>query len=397
MILHLFPDEKFIDGAIDAFEHVYPNKNKYLVGLTDDNIRYIKKYIDIVLIAPIGSQKYQDYIGDITKYEAVVIHYLDDQKLKIIKNAPIGVNFVWISWGGDVYNRLSSWRYKLYGKATEIAITKSTSRNIYYFIIKKSFPYRLFQNIKAELKLELFRRVIRKINYFSTVLLPEKNIVQKHYQIRGSYVPFNYSNPDSLNAHYHEKFNLNKTGSNNNILLGNSAAPTNNHIEAINFLSKFELGETKVIIPLSYGANHNYINNIKEHGEKVLGKNFFPLNSMLQLDEYHKLISSCSVCIMNHYRQNGMGNVIFMIWIGTKVFLSERNPAYSYFKKLGVHIYSIENDLKKVNDGDIFNSLPHIAKIQNRRIMEECFSYDIMLKRTDNFINIISSTLTDSK
>ena len=45
MILHLFPDDKFIDGAVDQFEHVYPNNNKYIIGVKESNyrIKYIKK------------------------------------------------------------------------------------------------------------------------------------------------------------------------------------------------------------------------------------------------------------------------------------------------------------------------------------------------------------------
>src|SRR5699024_9686212 len=56
-----------------------------------------------------------------------------------------------------------------------------------------------------------------------------------------------------------------------NILLGNSASFTNNHLEAIDWLSDLDLTGRKVIIPLNYG-NPKLAKNIEEYAIEKLGK-----------------------------------------------------------------------------------------------------------------------------
>lgn len=389
MLLHLVTDDKFIDAMINSFETVYPNKNKFLVGV--NSYEYKLKYInqkDKVFIAPYGSKEYYNFIGDITEYDAVILHYLDIPKLKIVQDAPDRVKFVWNSWGADIYNRLPIWRYKLYGKQTERLVARILSSNIWEYYLRISISFRLLQNIRAELKLKQIRKILHKITYFSTVLPPEKYIIKKHYQIKGIYVPFNYT-LNLLNSENYKKF-INKNVEIKNILLGNSAAATNNHIEILEILSKFNLSERKIITPLSYGGNSKYVARIKACGQQIFGNNFFSLDSMLNKYEYFDLISSCSICIMNHYRQNGMGNVIFMIWLGVKVFLSERNPAYSYFKSLNIVLYSVEKELNAYTDDTVFDRLPEDIRESNRKIIENLYSYDATLKKIANFVNVIT-------
>jgi len=396
MILHIFPDEKFIDMAIDNFERVYPGRHKYLVGIDNKyvEIKHIKKNIDKVLIAAYGSSEFYYLMGNLLEYEAVVLHYLDKPKSEIIKNSPEGVNFVWNSWGGDIYNGLSSCRYKLYGRTTKRLFLKSISKNIFEYYLRISIPFELIRIVRAEVSLKKIRMAVCKINYFSTVLPPEKQFIYKHFHIRGRYIDYNYASKDFFNMEIYNKINSNVKVS-KNILLGNSAAPTNNHIEVINLLSTFNIGENKVYVPLSYGANENYISEINKHGTELLGQNYFPLNTMLPIKEYYDLISSCTVCIMNHYRQNGMGNVIFMLWLGAKVFLSERNPAYIYFIELGVIVFSIEKELTNSSNLYIFDELPNFIKSSNKSILEKQFGYELILKRIENFVNVITQKTQD--
>jgi len=391
MILHIFPDEKFIDLAIDNFEKVYPNKHKYLIGINNNDLqlKYVKKNLQKVQIASYYSPEFYAIIGNLLQYDAVVLHYLDTPKIDLIKKSPEGVNFVWNSWGGDIYNDLSSWRYKLFGPLTSKSIAYAISNNLIEYYIRISYPFKFLKNIKAELKLYLLKKTIRKISFLSTVITSEKIIIDTIFNLKCNYVPFNYFG-DMFNSADYEKYRISGAEF-KNILLGNSAAPTNNHIEAINLLSKFKFNEQKIYTPLSYGAEIKYIDKIKLHGTEKLGENFLPLDKILPFNEYFELISSCSVCIMNHYRQNGMGNVIFMLWIGSKVFLSEKNPSFLFLKNLGLIIYSIEIDIESNNNVSIFDSLKDAEKLNNKKIIEEQYGYDIILKRIRNFTDEITN------
>ena len=92
---------------------------------------------------------------------------------------------------------------------------------------------------------------------------------------------------------------------------------------------------------------------------------------------------------MNHYRQQAMGNILIALWMGAKLFLSLRNPAYSFLNNMGVKLFSIEKDLYKNKislDGlfekDIFN---------NREILKKYYGHEQVLERTRNLLNTISN------
>ena len=69
------------------------------------------------------------------------------------------------------------------------------------------------------------------------------------------------------------------------IQLGNSATPTNNHIEAIDWLAQMELGARRVIVPLSYGSDE-YRDMVCAYGKKRLGDTFQPVTDFMPFDEY---------------------------------------------------------------------------------------------------------------
>ena len=70
----------------------------------------------------------------------------------------------------------------------------------------------------------------------------------------------------------------------------------------------------------------------------------------MPLSDYTKLMQTCKVVIMNHYRQQAVGNIISAVYLGAKVFLNKENSAYLYLKGLGCPIYEITEDLNCHND-----------------------------------------------
>jgi hypothetical protein len=55
----------------------------------------------------------------------------------------------------------------------------------------------------------------------------------------------------------------------------------------------------------------------------------------MPLTDYLDLVSSCSYQVMNHIRQQGVGNILIMLYLGAMVFLLQENPCLSYFKEHG--------------------------------------------------------------
>ena len=97
--------------------------------------------------------------------------------------------------------------------------------------------------------------------------------------------------------------------------------------------------------------------------------NLHPLVEFMPLNDYNQTIRQCGIVIMGHYRQQAVGNVLAMIWMGAKVYLDERNSLYHYLKRIGISVFSIEKELVPKNL-KIFNKLTRDEIIQNRKFLK---------------------------
>ncbi|MCY1532519.1 TDP-N-acetylfucosamine:lipid II N-acetylfucosaminyltransferase [compost metagenome] len=153
-----------------------------------------------------------------------------------------------------------------------------------------------------------------------------------------------------------------------NILIGNSATSTNNHLDVFKILLKYNLSGKKLIVPLSYG-DEKYKSLIVSAGYKYFGSTFDPVLDFMPLDQYNNKLSTCGIAIMNHYRQQAIGNIISLLSQGCKVYLSKFATSYPYFKRLGFFIYSVEDDLLTAS----FNNLKQEEALQNKLIVKHYF------------------------
>ena len=127
---------------------------------------------------------------------------------------------------------------------------------------------------------------------------------------------------------------------------------SNNHLEVFEILSKIDLNGRKIILPLSYGDN-KYRDEILKLGNVAFPRNLQPLTKFYPINEYNDIIKTCSVFIMNSYRQQGIGNIFAMLWMGAKVYLDERNTTYHYLKRINCSVFSVNKDLNPLNN-DVF-------------------------------------------
>ena len=124
-------------------------------------------------------------------------------------------------------------------------------------------------------------------------------------------------------------------------MLGNSASFSNNHVEIIDKLLTLELGNVKVIIPLSYG-DKKYGKYIADYAKWNLGKNAFPMLDFVPYDQYAELLASCGVVIMNHIRQQALGNVMQALMNGSRIYLNEQSTLYEFLVASGFHLSTIQ-------------------------------------------------------
>ena len=107
-----------------------------------------------------------------------------------------------------------------------------------------------------------------------------------------------------------------------NILVGNSATPTNRHTEVFALLKKYADRDIKVFVALSYG-DEQYRESVIEQGKKIFGDKFYPLTTFVSKDEYARFLTSIDVGIFANDRQQAMGNIVALLYAGKKLYMRD--------------------------------------------------------------------------
>ena len=362
--LHIINDEKFVDNLIDNYEEVYPNRNRYIVVLknTNKDVRFVKQKdkIELVyyklLISYIKRSDLQEY--------AIFIHGLDRVKLKLLQSFNSNEKVIVHFWGADIY---------LLPKFTNKLLLSKTKE-----IFKKLSPllYRLKDRYRGFYYHYRYKKLLKKVTFYSTVVPTEKKYVEK-YLPNARYVYFNYVDIGTLRL---ENFSAKSDAK--DILIGNSSSFSSNHIEVFEAISNIvSLERVNKILPINYG-NNAYAKELIDYLKKANLQNYVPITEFLPPEQYVKMLSNCSIAIMNHQRQQAVGNILICLWLGMRVFLSERNPVYDYFKNMGIEIYSIENDFAKFSS---FEPLEESIMDNNNDILSSIYSKE----KTKEYINRI--------
>ena len=92
---------------------------------------------------------------------------------------------------------------------------------------------------------------------------------------------------------------------------------------------------------------------------------------------------------MNHYRPQALGNIITALWIGARVFMSERSIQYEYFKTKGIVLFSIEKELNFLLDSSGTLSPKDIQS--NRQILCSIYSKNVMNRKIIDLVSVLNS------
>jgi len=324
-ILHVVDDEKFIDQAY-FYSQITKSTidHKFIVISESKKLKYISKTPVEILSKFLVINPF--FIWRLTKYDAVIIHKLDFLKLLLIFFSSKKVNFTWIGLGVDYYRFIVDNPNDLLLTHTK-ELTKYDERSKIRLFLKKKFYTGFFG-----------KKAIQKIRNFAPVLSSEFQLFRNtNNWYKGKFVNFNYGSGIGKKKNFFK----NKVILGSNILIGNSATYENNHVDFFLKIKDFDLAQRKIICPLSYGRGE-YRSKVIEAGVENFGKNFEELTDFIPYDEYVKKISTCSIVVMNHKRQQALGNIMLMVGMGAKVYLREENPVFSFLENLGVKLFSIE-------------------------------------------------------
>ena len=369
-ILHIAQDEKFIPAARFLFEKAFPGKNRFVIIKPAGNppLKYIKDDFPAEFLVHSPSTVVE-LTAMAQQARVVILHGLDKMKAAVYQQLSDKGKIAASIFGAEMYNAHISGTDYL-GDKTRM-LEKTIRRQTLVDWLKGLYRRGRYRHTKGLYRDVDMKSIIYDISHFCLI---SRNTHQQFIKRgilnpRSRMIPFSYYPLDFIITD-----NTLRAGR-SDILLGNSASATNNHLEAFDILKSLDLGNRKVVTPLSYGKP-KYARMIERYGHKLLPRHFEALRDFIPLADYNKLLSSCGFVVMNHYRSQAMGNLITSLYIGAKVFLND-TEAYQYFKKLGCNIYLIDKDL--VGEGKAgLTPLTQEQVDHNRQILEKELSSEIL-------------------
>ena len=360
MIAHFVLDEKVTSQIIENFGK--NNNNSFFIVFSKESIESLR----FIGNPPQNLICFNEDLDDINRIidkidpNSLVVHAFHLEFARIILKIKKQLKIVWYTWGFDIYG-LPRIKPHTYAPITNNYLLERTPNlRLRRFILKNDFLRKVYFSInKNEVdRYSIIFRSLKKVSYMSTYLKEDFLIFSKYYpnHLRFIYCPF------STLEQYIAGIKVNLVESPINILVGNSNSPESNHLDVFHKINHTRLPEkTKIFTPLSYGDDDDY-------KEKIL------------------MLTSCSCGIFYHYRQQAMGNIIAMLYIGSRVYMSKINPAFNFFIKNDIKVYDFDEDFEKY-----YNTKLNIEQIRlNKLKLESIFGEAQVSDDIDNMIQILA-------
>ncbi len=345
-IVHFFTDEKFIDAAMSFFDDVgCENIFMCIVTYLPYELLYIKNKsrVNLVLENDVFS-----ILHSVDAYDTVCFHSLPITWYKYILEVPRGKKVMWSSFGFDIYYSNGGYpavyNMEIYKPLTNklYGIKRVSLFDLLKTIVKWCIlpirQYRIYSNNKKKRKelIDFQTQVLQRIDYCSTILQSEFALIKDRLKVGIKYYPSPYISKNRNIG----KIDVDKENA-DYILVGNSADPSNNYLDVLALIDKRKINN-KIYMPLAYGNGKN-----KSYLTDMLSKNdrYIIQDTFITRDEYEKILKKCRVAVMGHTRQQAIGNILYFLAHGLKVFLYKESITYKFFKENGVYIFSIEDDL----------------------------------------------------
>jgi len=329
--LHIFNNEtKF---SKNFFEFLHDNgfdlNQHELFHYGKNDPSYEKFPMRVVFAKYYSVIKHLKLLRSMFKTEKIIVHSLASPWLLLFLFLfpKLTDKVYWVIWGKDLY--------------------------FYQLLKKKHIHHRIY---------EFFRKsVFKRIKHVVTYVYGDAELATKWYQINATYhecimYPSNLFKDIKTTSIPHKGIN---------ILLGNSADPSNNHPDLLEKLLPHKNKINKIYAPLSYGDKKHAVKIIKL-GHELFDLKFKPLTDFMPFEDYLSIIGSIDVAVFGHNRQQGMGNIITLLSLGKKVFLKRNISSYKMLKELGIHVF----DSNKISS----ETLQAQLKVNNANIIKKSFS-----------------------
>ncbi len=350
-IAHFTNDNIFFDNALTQFESCFPEQNFVFVLSNNTQLLKIKNNKNQTIVTSYNKIKTNNF-------DYLIFHSLSFENAKFLNRCKISKHkIIWLLHGYEVYGLPDFKKEELY-----------ETKTMEYFNLKNN----LFEKLKNKIRpianfflssyTKEIKKAMKRVDYFGVPYFEEYEFLSKKFNLTSKWLKFSYYPLNTMQN--------NLISNSNNIFIGNSASPTSNHLDVFEKLKEFAFNSNqKVISPLSYG-DKNYANEIKKIGYSIFGDRFMPLTDFLSLKQYNKLLTSCSVSIMNHKRQQSFGTFLFMVYMGANVFLNENSTIFKFCQQNKIIVSNFKKDkIKALSKQEIAYNKKKIASLFNTKKM----------------------------
>ncbi len=384
-ICHIVDNEKFILEAYYIFNGQKQYKSDFFCFEGSDKIDFLSKEAGI---RKLNLDEVDAFIEQILPaYSVVIFHnFIRDYKFEILKSLDKNQVSVWIGWGYDFYKYFENNSFLTKENQAFVngiycnSFLKKAKQ--YFKLDKLKYAINYYFNYRPKLLL-----LSKRIDFYAPVAEYEFGFFkQKIPSTTFKYIGWNY--PINLNC---EDIPIAKTET-VNLLVGNSASPLNNHCDVVKLLSEFKL-DFNAYVPLSYGGDDLYKKALVEYSNIYLGQRFKPLEAFMGIDEYIKLLNNCQIGIFNSLRQQGLGNIIYLLWHGSKVFMNPMCHYYDFLLTQGVIVF----DVKTFSSKDFYTPLTLEEKSKNKQKMIELYGKEVAQEKTKNLLDEVVKKATLKK
>lgn len=357
MILHLIGnDPKFPILIRERFEAAKPSIHVYVIVKTNPNqpenagegFQYVATPSELASI-----------VESRTDWQAIIINGMLSRLVSFCDVFPVGCPVAYYIWGGEAYRGILHHPCQQYLPKTLDALF-SPAKKIKFFISSlcgaQAKLRRECHAVAQHIDIAIFSLEEEVDHFVYHGLLPES--VQ--------FVQGRVGQPLNFDA----KRGAGQMSPGDDILVGNSADPSNNHLDVFEWLSQGSRSEgQRIVVPLSYGGSEAYIEAVINSGKVLFGQCFHPILNFMPYERYLDIIGSCGFLVMGHLRQQGYGNILMALSTGVTVYLQPSTTVFKGLKRQGAIVKEIGVNSQRLE------KISEIERMQNIDVCHEHYGY----------------------
>ena len=337
--IHIAVCDKFIPPFIEfAKENFGFNRHDFylLSGMADKNLG---NHTNVYLAKSGRVESLRYYLKTLVamhRSSKVILHGLFDIKLVILLffTPWILKKCYWIVWGGDLY---------------------------YHQLSTNDRNYKLKELLRGF--------VIKRIGHLVTYIEGDYHLAQQWYGAKGQY----HECIMYLSNTFTDYDLPPKQDQSTNILIGNSADPSNNHEEILEKLVPYKDADIKIYCPLSYG-DQNHAKQTIQKGKAIFGEKFISLAEFMPFDKYLELLANIDIAIFAHKRQQAMGNTITLLGLGKKVYMRNDITPWQTLSEMNLEIFNFDD----IGSEETLTSLNSEQSLKNSEIIKNYFNKETL-------------------